>query len=70
MNKHQIWFLIIFLLIVGIGLVCIRYKEYTLFEKQAWLNCIKENDQLSAKNLVCRSLYPEPYKLFNKEFSQ
>jgi hypothetical protein len=70
----------VLLIIVGLffaGSLLIGYKfyqlaklKYQLSEDIAWHACIGANDQLSAGNLVCRSLYPRPYQLFYKEYSK
>ena len=68
MSKAQIWFLLVVLLIGVLGGFRIGFNFYQLAEKRAWTQCIKENDQASAQNLVCRSQYPQAYQQFVDEF--
>jgi len=68
MSKAQIWALLIILSTAIIGSLWAAFGFYKLSEKRAWLACIKDIDQLSAQNLVCRSQYPEPYQQFLREF--
>lgn len=68
MSKAQIWTSLIMVLIAIIGSLWAAFGFYKLSEKRPWLACIKDIDQLSAQNLVCRSQYPEPYRQFLKEF--
>lgn len=68
MSKAQIWALLIILSTAIIGSLWAAFGFYKLSERRAWLACIKDVDQLSAQNLVCRSQYPEPYEYFLREF--
>lgn len=69
MSKAQIWFLLLLLLFGVLGSFWTGFNFYQLAEKRAWMQCIRENDQASAKNLVCRSQYPSPYQRFADEFN-
>jgi hypothetical protein len=68
MSSIQIWAFIVTLLAAVLGALWGTSKFYDLSEKRAWLDCIKEADQTSAQNMVCRSQYPDEYQLFLKEF--
>jgi hypothetical protein len=68
MSKAQTWFLLVVLLLGVLGGFWIGLKFYQLSERRAWTECIREKDQTSAQNLVCRSQYPGPYQHFVKEF--
>jgi hypothetical protein len=62
------WTLVIIIAIFLGGCLWLGYKNYQLSENIAWSNCIKIADPSTAPNLVCKSLYPRPYKLWNAEF--
>ncbi len=68
MNSLQSWAFLLILLVAVSGGLWVIAEFYVLSENRAWLACIKENDQASAQNLVCRSQYPESYQRFVKEF--
>ncbi len=68
MSKVQIWFLLMVLLLGVLGGLWIGFEFYQLAEGRAWMQCIRENDQASAQNLVCRSQYPGAYQHFMDEF--
>ena len=73
----QKWLIVIIISFFLGGSIWISYKFYQLSENKfklseniAWQNCIKGNAQSDASNLVCRSLYPNSYKLFSNEFNK
>jgi hypothetical protein len=68
MSAAQKWVFLSILLTAVFGGLWIAFDFYTLSERRAWLVCIKDIDQDSAKNLVCRSQFPEPYEQFIREF--
>jgi hypothetical protein len=68
MSRLQFWFLLAILAASAFGGLWVAFNFHELAEAEAWVLCIKENDQLSAKNLVCRSQYPGAYQRFLNEF--
>jgi hypothetical protein len=70
MSKAQIWFLLSILLMGILGGLWISFQSCQLAESRAWTQCIKENDQASAQNLVCRSQYPGAYQRFVEEYQR
>lgn len=60
---------IVVMVVVAFTLLFFIFYETNLRkEKEDWLRCIKDTDQLSAQNLVCRKLFPRPYELFESEY--
>ncbi len=62
------WFIVIIVGFFLTGCLLIGFKFYQLSENIAWQNCIKDPDPSIAPNLVCRSLYPNAFKLWSNEF--
>jgi hypothetical protein len=69
MSKTQHWTLLVIVAVGVVGALWIALSFHQLFEKEAWLRCIKENDQMSADNLVCRSQFTDPHQHFKTEYA-
>lgn len=68
MGKTQVWALLAILLVAVVGSLWGGLRLFRLLESEAWLRCIKDIDQASARNLVCRSQYPGAYQRFADEY--
>ncbi len=67
MKTTQVWAFLAASFIAILGTLVIAFKHAELAEKEAWVRCIRDIDQTSAQNLVCRSQYPGPYRRFLNE---